>query len=71
MVFMQMADGVDDETWTYHLREGDYSQWFRDVVKDDVLASEASRVEGLTEISPAESRKLIKAAINERYTAPA
>ncbi len=71
MVFMQMADGVDDETWTYHLREGDYSQWFRDVVKDDVLASEAARVEGLTEISPAESRKLIKTAINERYTAPA
>ncbi|MGH7927632.1 MAG: HAD hydrolase family protein, partial [Candidatus Binatia bacterium] len=71
ILFMQLADGVDDDTWTYHLREGDYSQWFRDVVKDKPLASEAARIEGLTDISPAESRRLIKAAINERYTAPA
>jgi hypothetical protein len=71
MIFMQLADGVDDATWTYHLRAGDYSQWFRDVVKDEALAMEAERVEGLTDISAAESRKLIKAAINERYTAPA
>jgi hypothetical protein len=70
ILFMQLADGVDDETWTYHLRAGDYSQWFRDVVKDETLATEAARVEGLTELAPAESRKLIKAAINERYTSP-
>ena len=68
---MQLADGVDDDTWTYHLREGDYSHWFRDVVKDETLAMEAARIEGLRDISPAESRRLIKAAINERYTAPA
>jgi hydroxymethylpyrimidine pyrophosphatase-like HAD family hydrolase len=70
MLFMQLADGVDDETWTYHLREGDYEHWFREVVKDDTLASEAARVAGFTEVSAAESRRLIKAAINERYTAP-
>ena len=71
ILFMQLADGVDDDTWTYHLREGDYSHWFRDVVKDETLAMEAARIEGLRDISPAESRRLIKAAINERYTAPA
>jgi hydroxymethylpyrimidine pyrophosphatase-like HAD family hydrolase len=71
ILFMQLADGVDDDTWTYHLREGDYSRWFREIVKDETLASEAVRIEGLTDISPAESRRLIKAAINERYTAPA
>jgi hypothetical protein len=70
MMFMQLADGVDDDTWNFHLREGDYSQWFREIVKDETLAAEAARVAGLTEISPAESRRLIKAAINERYTAP-
>jgi hydroxymethylpyrimidine pyrophosphatase-like HAD family hydrolase len=70
MLFMQLADGVDDDTWIYHLREGDYTQWFREVVKDEALASEAARVAGLTEITPPESRKLIKAAITERYTAP-
>ena len=70
MLFMQLADGLDDETWTYHLRAGDYSKWFRDVIKDETLAAEAVRVEGLTDLSAVESRKLIKAAINERYTAP-
>ncbi len=70
IVFLQMADGIDDETWSYHLREGDYSQWFRDVIKDEALALEALRIEGLTELSAAHSRRLIKAAIDERYTAP-
>ena len=70
MLFMQLADGLDDETWNYHLRAGDYSKWFRDVIKDETLAAEAVRVEGLTDLSAAETRQLIKAAINERYTAP-
>ena len=28
IIFMQIADGIDDKTWEYHLRRGDYSQWF-------------------------------------------
>jgi hydroxymethylpyrimidine pyrophosphatase-like HAD family hydrolase len=71
ILFMQLAEGVDEETWTFHLREGHYSQWFRDVIKDEALAVEAARVEGLADISAAESRRLIRDAINQRYTAPA
>jgi hypothetical protein len=26
-MFVQLADGVDDDTWEYHRRRGDYSQW--------------------------------------------
>src|SRR5262245_36433512 len=37
-VFMQLADGVDDETWLYHLRSGDFSNWFRSTIKDNELA---------------------------------
>jgi HAD superfamily hydrolase (TIGR01484 family) len=70
MLFIQLAEGVDDETWNYHLQRGDFSHWFGNVIKDEILAAEASRIEGLKEISPAESRRLIKAAITERYTAP-
>ncbi len=33
LVFIQMAEGVDDETWTYHLHRQEYSQWFRDAIK--------------------------------------
>ena len=70
-VFTQMAEGVDDETWLHHLQQGDYSQWFGSVIKDDELAQEARSVEQQSGISAEESRKRIRAAIEERYTLPA
>jgi HAD superfamily hydrolase (TIGR01484 family) len=70
LIFGQLAEGVDDATWLYHLHRGDYSRWFRDIIKDEDLAAEAVRIENLREISPQESRRLIKAAIEQRYTAP-
>ena len=69
-LFLQLAEGVDDETWLYHLRRGDYSHWFQEAIKDEELASEAARIEQQPEISAQESRRLIKAAIEDRYTAP-
>jgi hypothetical protein len=45
VLFNQIAEGVDDETWLYHLHRGDYSRWFREAIKDDVLADEVARVE--------------------------
>lgn len=71
IVFMQMADGVDDETWTFHLREADVSEWFRLCIKDDALADAAAAIEGDTKLSPAESRELIRKAVELRYTLPA
>ena len=68
---MQLAEGVDDGTWLYHLHRGDYSRWFRKVIKDKVLAAAASRVEGMTDSPAAESRHLIAVAIQEHYTLPA
>ena len=70
MLFMQMADGVDDATWLHHLRQGDYSRWFQEKIKDEGLAEEARQIERQSHLSPAESRRLIKAAIEQEYTAP-
>jgi hydroxymethylpyrimidine pyrophosphatase-like HAD family hydrolase len=70
-LFLQMADGVDDETWLFHLREGDYSRWFRDNIKDTELARDAEAVEREESLSPRESRQRIRAAIESRYTAAA
>jgi HAD superfamily hydrolase (TIGR01484 family) len=71
-LFMQMADGVDDETWLFHLGRGDYSRWFRERIKDDDLADRAAAVEARAEeLSPAESRARIKEAISKDYTLPA
>jgi hypothetical protein len=70
-LFLQLADGVDDETWTYHLGQGDYSRWFRDRIKDEGLATAAARVEQTAGLTPKESRRLIREAVEQNYTAPA
>jgi hypothetical protein len=62
---------VDDDTWLYHLWRGEYSRWFREVIKDTDLAVEAELVERMTEASARDTRDLIRAAIDKRYTAPA
>ncbi len=69
-LFMQIASGVDDDTWTFHLRAGDYSRWFRDAIKDEALAEEAARAENDAALSAAESRARIREAIESRYTQP-
>jgi HAD superfamily hydrolase (TIGR01484 family) len=71
VLFNQIAEGVDDATWLHHLRQGDYSRWFREKIKDDGLAADAAQVEARSDISPNESRALIREAIERRYTAPA
>jgi hypothetical protein len=71
MMFLQLADGVDDETWEHHRRAHHYSLWFRDSIKDEALAAEAARIEGLPELSAAEGRKLVRAAVERDYTLPA
>jgi hypothetical protein len=69
-LFLQVADGVDDETWMHHLRQGDYSQWFRSKIKDADLAGEAELVEQQSALTPQDSRAAIRAAIESRYTLP-
>jgi HAD superfamily hydrolase (TIGR01484 family) len=70
IVFLQIADGVDDDTWEHHLRAGHYSEWFRDVIKDTELSQAALEVEEDASLGPAETRKRISEAVTRRYTAP-
>lgn len=44
-MFIQIAEGVDDETWMHHLRQGDYSRWIHQAIKDDALAKEVRDIE--------------------------
>lgn len=70
VLFVQLAEGVDDETWAYHLQRGDYSRWFREGIKDQDLADEAAQIEAQP-ATPAQTRERIKSLIDERYTLPA
>jgi hydroxymethylpyrimidine pyrophosphatase-like HAD family hydrolase len=70
-MFVQIAEGIDDDTWTFHLRQRDYSRWFQKVIKDEGLAAEAALVEEDRALPPGESRVRICRAVTNRYTAPA
>jgi HAD superfamily hydrolase (TIGR01484 family) len=71
MLFAQIGEGIDDETWMHHLRNGDFSAWFRDHIKDELLAEEVIPIEQDPSITPDQSRKQIRAAIEMHYTLPA
>jgi hydroxymethylpyrimidine pyrophosphatase-like HAD family hydrolase/energy-coupling factor transporter ATP-binding protein EcfA2 len=70
-LFVQIASGLDDETWLYHLRRGDYSAWFRDAIKDTQLAEEVEQIERELADDAEGSRDRIRRAIDARYTLPA
>jgi HAD superfamily hydrolase (TIGR01484 family) len=69
-LFLQIADGVDDQTWMFHLHQGDYSTWFRQRIKDEEMADEAKRIEQQSNATPQESRAAIRALIERHYTLP-
>lgn len=70
VIFSQIADGIDEETWLYHLYRGDYSRWFRDAVKDPYLADHTEQIEQRKDLRPGETRDLIRSLIEARYTLP-
>ncbi|MCC8404041.1 HAD hydrolase family protein [Paraburkholderia sp. MMS20-SJTN17] len=70
VLFIEMAEGVDAQTWEFHRRRGDYSRWFEDEIGDAELAAEARSIESDGSLDAAESLERIRAAIQQRYTQP-
>jgi hydroxymethylpyrimidine pyrophosphatase-like HAD family hydrolase len=66
--FSLLSQGIDEDTWLFHLRRGDYSRWFRDAIKDHYLADQAERIEDSSSLQPDETRKLICNLIEARFT---
>ncbi len=69
-IFLQLADGIDPETWLFHLKRGDYSNWLRNAVRDEELAYEVESIEKQDSLGDRESRDRIRKAIQQKYTAP-
>jgi HAD superfamily hydrolase (TIGR01484 family) len=69
-IFCQIAEGIGEETWMFHLRRNDYSRWMRDVIKNRDLAAAVEDIEKRFDLSPAQTRALIRAAVETRYTFP-
>jgi hypothetical protein len=70
-MFMDLADGVDDETWLFHLRRGEISQWLRQGIKDDTLATQVAAIERNEKLDAAASRRKLRELIEATYTLPA
>jgi HAD superfamily hydrolase (TIGR01484 family) len=71
-LFLQLADGVDEDTWLHHLARHDYSTWVREAIKNDELARELEQIEQAGAADPAQtSRQRVREAIERVYTLPA
>jgi hypothetical protein len=68
VIFVQISEGLDLDTWNFHLRRGDFSSWFREKVKDDHLASETERIERRQDLQAQDARRLVCELIRARYT---
>jgi hydroxymethylpyrimidine pyrophosphatase-like HAD family hydrolase len=64
--FCELAEGVDDGTWMWHLRRRDYSAWVRRDIKDAELADEIAAVEH-DGAEAAASRRRVLEAVRRRY----
>lgn len=71
MLFMDLADGVDDETWLFHLRRSEISRWLRHGIKDETLANQAAAIERNEQLDAAASRRKMRELIEATYTLPA
>ena len=67
--FLDLADGVDEETWGWHRARGDYSRWIDLSIKDAELTAEVVAVEA-GDAPPEDARAAIRDAIERRYTLP-
>jgi hypothetical protein len=66
--FCELAEGVDEATWTHHLHRGEYSSWVREVIKDPELAEQIAALERSGDLPPAASRRLALEAVRGRYS---
>ncbi|GAA3744235.1 hypothetical protein HDA32_002402 [Spinactinospora alkalitolerans] len=69
--FLEIAEGIDDDTWMHHLRRHDYSRWLEDSVRDSELAGLVRAAEDAGELDARTSRERVSGLVNERYTLPA
>jgi hypothetical protein len=66
MLFAHIAEGIDEDTWSWHLHRHDYTNWFRDTIHDDQLAQVAEAATNIKD--SADSRRQILTFINSKYT---
>jgi hypothetical protein len=71
IMFTDLADGVDADTWLFHWQRGEVSGWLRRSVKDDELTEQVQLLEKQVPDDADASRKAVRELIERKYTLPA
>ena len=66
MLFLHIAEGVDIETWLYHLCRKDFTNWFRKTIHDEDLARVGEEAEKMKDAGA--SRRHVLDFIAQKYT---
>jgi len=66
LLFLHIAEGVDIETWLYHLCRKDFTNWFRNTIHDEDLARVGEEAEKIKEAGA--SRRHVLDFIAQKYT---
>ena len=67
ILFCQIVEGIDDETWFYHLQRNDFAHWFRDCINDDKLADVAELAAMNSDLNSVATKTQIQDAIHRNY----
>jgi HAD superfamily hydrolase (TIGR01484 family) len=65
--FVKLAERIDDATWLFHLRSGDYARWLREDIKDEALALAVETLQRDQSLPAGASRSLLGRLIAKRY----
>ena len=65
--FIELAEGLDDETWLFHLKRNDYSNWIEHVIKDYGLADEVRAIETSDDSAAEQTRTAVQQTIEKRF----
>lgn len=63
---VRIAEGVDDATWSHHLRRGDWAGWVRAVIDDGELADAIDTI-AAKDLDPDAGRSALRDEVSARY----
>lgn len=69
--FLDLGEGVDEDTWLFHLRNGDVAEWMRAAIKDDSLSEQVAEIARDETLDADASRRKVREVVEAIYTLPA
>ena len=65
-MFKHIAEGIDTDTWLFHLHRHDFTRWFHDSLHDEELAGISKEAEKIAD--PHISKQKLLSFIAGKYT---